>query len=308
MLRFSATLVIGATGMIGHSVAARLHSLGVKVIGIDIKAPRTRPDFYFTLGDLTDSALLASLIVQHDIKCLVHAGGYSGPMLSQNDPREVMDVNVMGLLSALEAARAHDIHKVVWYSSILAYGNQADFSPVAESRRLTPDTVYGATKAAGESLLSAYASTYGIDAFALRPTGVYGPGRTTPCFIRYLIEHALRSEACVINNSPALGRQFIHVDDVVEATVLALMSSGKTGFQALNISDGEVWTVEAVVQAARGHFSELQTQYSEHVAPVGGFAVGPLSNQAAYDVLGWRPKITLKDGIATYARFVAASI
>lgn len=298
-------LVTGTSGMVGYAVATRLNELGFDVVGLDINQPTQALSFPFRLGSITDEALLDSLCSEHNINSVIHAGGYSGPMLSQDSPRTLFDVNIGGLINVLEAARKFSFNCVVNYSSILAYGIKADFTEIIESTDLTPDTLYGATKVAGEALLSAYASTYGINSVSLRPTGIYGPGRRTPCLIRTLIDHARSKTPVTINNSPEFRRQFIHIDDVVAASIKALFQSNSTAQSlSLNISDGKTNSVEHIVSIVQDFFPDLNVTYSYDTPLIGGFKIGPLSNEQADKILDWQPKIQLTDGIASYIRSI----
>src|SRR5262249_18968752 len=148
-------------------------------------------------------------IVRFGVRRVVHAGGVSGPMLLQDNPGRVCDINLSGLAGLLEAARIHRLERIVWFSSIMAYGNRQDLAPVREDTPLHPDTVYGATKAAGEALIEAYHAEHGVDAVALRVASCYGPGRTTSCMIRTLIEDGLAGRASRIH--PATGRTRQHI-------------------------------------------------------------------------------------------------
>ena len=112
-------------------------------------------------------------------------------MLLQDAPARLCDINIGGLLGLLEAARIHQLERIVWFSSILAYGDRADLSPVTEDTLLRPNTIYGATKAGGEALIEAFHAEHGVDAVSLRVASCYGPGRTTACLMRTLVEDGL---------------------------------------------------------------------------------------------------------------------
>ena len=133
--------------------------------------------------------------MQFGVRKVVHAGSISGPMLMRDAPARLCAINLGGLTGLLEAARIHRLERVVWFSSILAYGERSDLSPVGENAPLDPTTVYGATKAAGEALIGAFNAEHGVDAVALRVASCYGPGRTTSCMIRTLVEDGLAGRA-----------------------------------------------------------------------------------------------------------------
>ena len=186
-----AILVTGLSGLIGGAVARRLADAGKTVVGMDRVAP-VNAHFPVIVHDLPDPQRWHEAIVRYGVCKVVHAGGISGPMLLQDAPARLCDINIGGLLGLLEAARIHRLERIVWFSSILAYGDRADLSPVTEDTPLRPNTIYGATKAGGEALIEAFHAEHGVDAVSLRVASCYGPGRTTACLMRTLVGWARR--------------------------------------------------------------------------------------------------------------------
>src|SRR5690606_323446 len=131
-------------------------------------------------------------------------------------PARLGAINLTSMLDLLEACRIHGIQRLVWFSSIMAYGARNATQPVPEDVDLHPVTVYGATKAAGEALIAGYYAEHGVDAIALRVASCYGPGRTTSCLIRMLVEDGLAGRTTHVNPGEGRTRQYIYVDDVVD--------------------------------------------------------------------------------------------
>src|SRR6185437_5633396 len=184
-------------------------------------------------------------ILRFGIRRVVHAGGISGPMLLGNNPSRVCDINLSGLSSLLEAARLHQLGRIVWLSSIMAYGERPDLASVNEDVPLRPSTVYGATKAAGEALIQAYHAEHGVDAVALRVASCYGPGRTTSCLIRTLIVDGLAGRRSRIHPSTGRTRQHIFVGDVVSA-VRAALDARTLRRRAYNIGPGRAQELDEI--------------------------------------------------------------
>ena len=128
------------------------------------------------------------------VRAVVHAGAISGPMVAAGDPHQVMAVNVGGALNIAEASLRAGVERLVALSSAGVYGVQATLDPVREDAPLNATDIYGASKIAAETVLRAYRHDHGLPAIALRPSSVYGPGRTTACFIRDMIDHARRGD------------------------------------------------------------------------------------------------------------------
>jgi len=295
-------LVTGAQGMIGCACAITLQRLGWRVFTTDARI-RTRPSpalHAFESVDLRDRDRLTELLARCRPDAVVHAGGFSGPMQSLDDPLALMDVNVIGLANLLDASRRAGSKRFVWFSSILAYGAQPDRRDVAPNRRLQPDTLYGATKAAGECLLATYAAQHDLSAIVLRPAGVYGPGRTTRCLIRTLLEHGMAGRPLILHPAPGFIRQFVYVDDVVQAVCAALHAPRTDKTKVYNIADGHARTTQDVVATAQALLPALCVQYDDTVEPMGGFRMGVLDIHATQKGLGWRPTTPLDAGMARY--------
>lgn len=297
-------LVSGALGMIGKACVNALQARGYQVAATDIGEPPQTSACTYARIDLRDRSRMLDLIADLKPDAIIHAGGYSGPMQSADDPAALIDVNLGGLCSLLEGARRTGTPRFIWFSSILAYGTRPHYRALHAHDRLDPDTVYGATKAAGETLLSTYAQRYGLTAYALRPTGVYGPGRTTTCLIQTLLRHGLSGEPLILNPAPELKRQFIHVDDVVAAALAALYAPARQPFLACNVADGLSWTTEDVVEIAQRLLPGLTVRYDPQAAPTGGFKMGPLLTQNTCQHLNWQTRIDLPEGMAQYLGYL----
>ena len=178
-------LVTGSAGLVGHAVRRRLEAAGVGVVPVD----RDRWSFdgvEEVACDLGDRDAVDRLVAAERPSVIVHAGGVSGPMVAADDPVRIVDVNVGGTAAVLEAARRHGVARVVYCSSIAAYGSTAA-RRVGEETPLHPANVYAATKAAGEQLVEAYRHRYGIAGASLRLVAVFGPRRRTDCPIHDLL-------------------------------------------------------------------------------------------------------------------------
>src|SRR5919206_1452725 len=134
-------LVTGLGGLIGAAVARRLLREGRPLVGMDREVSSGLP-FPVLRHDLPDAHRLHEAIVRFGVDRVVHAGGISGPMLLRDAPARVCDINLIGLVDTLEAARIHGLKRVVWFSSIMAYGERPDLLPVTEGAPLRPLTVY----------------------------------------------------------------------------------------------------------------------------------------------------------------------
>ena len=123
-------LITGVNGMIGYALARRLAAAGRSVVGMDRVAP-TEGELgcAIVLGDLADPHRLHWAIRQHAVDRIVHCAAASGPMLLRDNPFQLLETNVHGTLHLLEAARVEGVRRVVFMSSISAYGAQPTDRP-----------------------------------------------------------------------------------------------------------------------------------------------------------------------------------
>jgi UDP-glucuronate 4-epimerase len=293
-----AVLVTGAGGMIGAAVLRHLVAEEVAVVASDRLRPAgLDPAVPFLAHDLPDPQRWHEAIVQFGVRRVVHAGGISGPMLLRDNPSRVCEINLSGLAGLLEAARIHRLGRIVWFSSIAAYGNRPDLAPVMEDTPLHPDTVYGASKAAGEALVHAYHAEHGVDAVALRVASCYGAGRTTSCMIRTLVEDGLAGRASRIHPAPGRTRQHVFIDDVVGA-VRGALDAPVLSRRVYNIGPGQSQDLSDIVDQVRKAVPAAGAVLDPEGLAWNTFGLGPLVIDAARRDLGFAPATSIADGAA----------
>ncbi|GAA4133513.1 NAD-dependent epimerase/dehydratase family protein [Aminobacter aganoensis] len=301
-------LVTGGAGLLGNAVRTLLEERGTEVIAVD-RIDVTGDGRPLTVCDITDIHRLHAVVVGRDIGGIVHCGGFSGPMVERANPNGMVQVNVVGTANVLELARIHSVQRFVFCSSTSAFGNTESENgqtpePVPEDVALWPSSVYGASKVAGEQLVSTYAQQYGLDGVSLRISWVYGPRRTTDCAIRTMIEDALASRPTHLPFGRNFPRQYIHVDDAARALVSAL-DKPSLPRRTYTVTGGTFLTL--------GEIGDMVAR----VLPNAEINLGPGSDpvddvQGRFDIsaverdLGFAPAIGLEDGIRSYAAWLSA--
>ena len=296
-----AILVTGAAGLIGFTLAAKLQAAGRTVIGMDQVTPVEDFDFPFIAADLGDVHKLYQAL-DRGAEGIVHCGAVSGPMLLLDNPRAIVEANLIGSANIFEAARQRGLRRVVYCSSTSAYGEHpADLGICSEAVALNAVDVYGATKAGGDILARAYAAQHGLDAVVLRFSWVYGPRRRTDCLIRELIRDALDGRASRHAFGPGFLRQYVYIEDVVDACIAAY-DSAEVGGRAFNITGGTRASFEYISRAVRAAVpaAEIVNQGSEGA----DLHHAPMDLSAAREVLGWAPKYSLEEGVRAYAEWL----
>lgn len=299
-------LVTGAAGLIGRRVLMRLRETGRRALGVDVVlAPSDLPS---EIVDLKDAHRLHALALEHKIDSVIHCGAVSGPMVMIDNPIAIVEINIMGTGNILELARIHRMRRVVFCSSTSAYGRTPppanDTRGLAEDTPLRPTSVYGATKVAGEALVSAYRSQHGVDGVAVRLCWVYGPGRTTACVVRTMIEDAQAGRPTHLPFGADFPRQFIHVDDAVDA-LLAAHDADHCPGDVYNATGGDFTTIGEVAARVRDLIPEANITVAEGPDPLDDY-------QHRFDIaaigsdLGFRPARPLERGLADYAQWIAS--
>ncbi|MEJ2867701.1 NAD(P)-dependent oxidoreductase [Actinomycetospora sp. OC33-EN08] len=290
-------LVTGSAGLVGHAVRRRLEASGTPVVPLDVVA-RSGDGVEQVAADLLDTDRLEEVFSATRPDVVVHAGGVSGPMVRTDDPVGIVRVNVDGTANLLDAARRHGVGRVVYCSSVAAYGRIAGDGPVVEETPLHPTNVYGATKAAGEQLLEAYRHQFGLPTVALRLVAVFGPRRSTDCLIRTLLVDAAEGRRTRTGLPADAPQQYVYVDDAADAVVAAIGHPESVG--AYNITGGGRSTAAEIVDAVRA----VEPRVDAELAPADPAAAagwpGPLDPTATARDLGWTAGWTFSEAVRAY--------
>jgi nucleoside-diphosphate-sugar epimerase len=253
--------------------------------------------------DLNDVHRLHALAAEYSIGAIVHCGAHSGPMVARDNPTSMIRVNIGGTTNMLELARIHRIPRVVFCSSASVYGN-TDAGPVPEDVPLFPTSLYGASKVAGEQLVASYAQQYGVNGVSIRLSWIYGPGRTTDCVIRTMIEDALIGRPTKMPFGRDFHRQFIHIEDAVNALVTAL-DRPNLPRRVYTVTGGTYVTLAEVGEIVRRLLPQADIRMDAGRDPLDDVQHQFDISAAARD-LDYRPSVDLEEGIRNYIQWIAA--
>ncbi|QRF61312.1 NAD(P)-dependent oxidoreductase [Variovorax paradoxus] len=296
-------LVTGAAGLVGRTLARRLAEQRRAFIALDRSASVTEDGIEIVGCDLGDVHRMYAL-TREGIDSVVHCGAFSGPMVARDTPHAMVQVNIVGTANMLELARVHEARRFVYCSSTSAYGVVRSAAPVAEDGLLQPASLYGASKVASEYITTAYAQQYGLSAASVRLSWVYGPGRTTDCVVRTMIEDALAARPTRMAFGSDFPRQFIHVDDAVDGLLEALDAESlpRTTY---NVTGNTRVTLGELAQLVRHVFPTADIVLQPGPDPVDEFQE-QFSIEAARRDLGYEPRVSLEQGIRSYAEWIEA--
>src|SRR5512145_1224670 len=219
-------LITGAAGFLGSALANRLAWEGQQVRGLDDlstgDASTLSPDVLFTRGDVGDRPKLWTLL--QDVDCVYHLAARVSVPESIMYPREYNLVNVGGTVSLMEAMRDVGVRRVVFISSGAVYGDQ-QVQPLKESTVPDPRSPYAVSKLASEYYIRTIGDLWKIDTVSLRVFNAYGPGQRLPAsnppVIPNFLRQATHNGTIVVHGQGTQTRDYVYVDDVIDAMVAA---------------------------------------------------------------------------------------
>lgn len=293
-------LVTGGAGFLGVALANRLAGDGHQVRVIDDLSAgdprRLDPAVFFTRGDVADIPKLWTLL--HGVDCVYHLAARVSVAESILYPRDYNHVNVGGTVSVMEAMRDAGVKRVVFASSGALYGEQAH-QPVAEDQRANPDSPYGVSKLAAETYVRTIGVLWGIETVALRIFNAYGPGQPIrpahPPVVPQFLKQALTGGSLVILGDGEQTRDFVYVDDVVEA-LLAAATAADVDQLVINIGSGEEVSVNALVAAVERVVGK-SVSVIHNTDQGGGVSRLCADIKLAQRLLGFQPVTGLEEGL-----------
>lgn len=293
-------LITGGAGFLGSALARQLIGLSHEVRVLDDLSSGDRARLpaqtHFTRGDINNIPLLWSVL--QDVDCVYHLAARVSVAQSILYPRDYNLVNVGGTVSLMEAMRDAGIKRVVFTSSGAIYGRQSR-QPVQESDVPHPDSPYAVSKWAAEQYIHTIGELWGIETVALRIFNAYGPGQHLPVshapVVPRFLQAIMSGGSIVIFGDGRHSRDFVYVADVVDALVGAA-TAGKVNRKVLNIGSGQETTIEELVNVMET-ISGRQANRVHNLEKSGGVQRLVADIDQANKLLGFRPKISLKDGL-----------
>jgi len=253
-------LITGGAGFIGSHLTARLLDTGNRVTVLDLfddfyapalKRANVEPflqhrDYQLVQGDIRDEPLLEELFSQRRFDVVVHLAARAGVRPSLEMPRLYQDVNVCGTAAILEAARRHDVQRVVFGSSSSVYGNNSSV-PFSEDDAVEhPISPYAASKRAGELLAYSYHHLYGMDVPCLRFFTVYGPAQRPEMAIHKFTRAIEEGQPVTMFGDGSMRRDFTYVDDIIDGVVAAMERA--RGYRVYNLGESQTITVADLIE------------------------------------------------------------
>lgn len=297
-------LVTGHNGFIGKHICKALLSRGWAVTGLGETIDYdSNVDSVYRKLDIRNRLDVANFVREQNPHVIIHLAARRGETTGYFDIYECFDTNQQGSLSIIEAAlEATNLEKFVFLGSCEEYG-LAD-APFEESKRECPSTTYGLSKLSVTHILQALYRMRNFPSVILRPSIVYGPGQRMGMFLPSLINCLLNGRSFDMSSGGQL-RDFVYIDDLIEAIVLAIESANVCG-EVINISSFSPVLIKDVAKevAAQIHNSAVNLiNFGAKKYRIGESMFYCANNSKSKLLLGWVPKTSLKEGIRRTVRW-----
>ena len=308
-------LVTGAAGFIGRWVVGELLDRGHTVLPIDnlIAGDVANLEEFtgrdgllpFEHGDIRDAAACRRWTASVD--AVAHLAASISVQDSIDDPSETFENDVVGTFQVLEGARAAGA-RVLFMSTCMVYDRATTPGGIAETHPTKPASPYAASKLSGEALTLSYFHAYGLPTTVVRPFNTYGPfqrsvgeGGVVAIFTR----QSLLGESLRVYGDGSQTRDLLYAGDCARFVVDALLSDAATG-RVLNAGTGRDVSINALAAAIEPDPTRIL--HVEHIHPQSEIAVLRCDPSEAAHVLGWRPEVTLEDGLGRVRTWMASRL
>lgn len=290
--------VTGGAGFIGSHVVDCLKAEGHEVVVIDFKAKPHRSDVIFEDTDILD--LAGMVAVTKGCDAIFHLAAVSNVNYAYKHPVYTVNLNIVGTANVLEAARINGIGRVIFASTVWVYtGTRNDGLLHEDVPFYIPDAghVYTTSKIASEMLIHNYWQLYQQPFTILRYGIPYGPRMRDELVIPIFVRKALRGEPITITGDGSQYRNYIYVEDLASAHILALSDQAKN--QTYNLEGPKKITIKDIVDTiALVLGKDLQVEYLP--ARPGDYRGKEVSAEKAKRELGWAPKVDFVEGMRRY--------
>jgi UDP-glucuronate 4-epimerase len=303
------TLITGGAGFIGSNLAAALRERGEDVVLLDnfndyydpalkrANAARFAGDSGVTVieGDVRNAALVDQVVRERGIRHIAHLAAMAGVRNSVEEAALYFEVNVMGSLNLIEAARKHGVEQFVQASTSSVYGSTTRIPFVEDDAADRPLAPYPASKRAAELLGHSHHHLFGLNVTCLRFFNVYGPnGR--PDMMPLKVMRALRENQPIkLFNGGNISRDWTYIDDIVRGIVAAL--DRPLGYEVINLGCGAPISMTEFVDV----LEELSGKTAQRISvptPPSDPPITYCDNSRARRLLDFVPSVSVQDGLA----------
>ncbi|NYZ75685.1 SDR family NAD(P)-dependent oxidoreductase [Candidatus Micrarchaeota archaeon] len=303
-------LITGGSGFIGSNLANYFISKGYDVTVFDnlssgkvenLTSNLNKRNFNLIRGDVRDKEFINSSM--KGVEEVYHLAADPSVKDSATNPEGSFRINVDGTFNVLEAARKNDVKKIVFTSSSTVYG-ETKVLPTPEEHPEIPISNYAASKVAGEVYISSYASTYGIKGVVLRLANIFGPPSAHGVMYDFYKKLLADPQKLEILGDGKQSKSYLYISDCIDAIVLA-SSKQKKVYDYFNVGSAEMTTVDEVAKSMCSVLG-IKPKF-EHTGGKRGWTgdvVKMLLSTEKIEKLGWKKKVSLKEGVKRYIEWL----
>jgi len=311
-------LVTGAGGFIASHLVERLAKEGAQVRAFvrynsrnDVGMLRfISPDVFSVIeiaqGDLRDVEAVRKAV--KNVDTVFHLGALIAIPYSYVNPREVVDVNIMGTLNILMAARDANVRRIVHTSTSEVYGT-AQYTPIDEKHPLQGQSPYSASKIGADRIAESFYRSFDVPVVTLRPFNTYGPRQSTRAVIPTIITQALTRDEVKLGSLDPM-RDFTFVADTANGFVRVAEADNVLG-EEINLGNDNTIRIGDLVEKIFGIIGKTPKVVTDQqrVRP-GKSEVMKLwaSNQKAKEKIGWEPQISLDEGLKLTVEWLSSHL
>ena len=325
----SKILITGAAGFIGSQLAYRLYKDNNDVILVDDFSYGKKENLIFDdydfnkeiyCKDIRDKDFMDDLFKKNKFDIVYHFAGITPLPDCQNNPSLATSINVYGTTIILELAKKYGVKNFIFASTSAVYENNVSF-PLVEDNVSSPSLIYPSTKYCAEQFCKAFYDAYKLPIVILRFTNVYGPHidclRTQPPVMAYIIRELYNNRSPILHSNGSQERDFIYVEDLLD---LAILVNKNKEFDIVNVSTETTVSINKIASliAKKMNKENIEIKYMEpnhfwnnypelydEPYPISKNLLEHevlkytcLSNYHAYEKYGWKPKVSLEEGIS----------
>lgn len=309
-------LITGGLGFLGSNLAIRLAKFGCNITLADSMLPmyggnlfnieKIKDKVIVEYSDVRDQNSMNYIVRDKDL--IFHFAGQVSHVESLTNPFPDIDINITGTTVLLEACKKYNSKAAIIYSGTRGQYGKSTILPVNEHTPSCPIALHEITKLTAELIFKAYKSTAGIDSVLLRLTNLYGPRSQMKHskfgVLNWMIRQALDKETLKIFGDGKVIRDFLYIDDAIDA-VLLLTFNKNCYNEVFNIGSGIpvniIDVVKAIVKTAKRGKYKFAPYSSERKIQEPGNYYSDISKIKSY--IDWHPKISLEEGIEKTVNF-----
>lgn len=301
-------LITGGAGFIGSHMARRMAPQAERIVLLDnfnnaydpaikwanVRALAASRNVVVVEADVRDAARVERLLIDHRITHILHLAAMANVRSSIEQAPLYTEVNVVGTVNVLEAARRHNVQQVVCASTSSVYGADSPVPFTEDAPALHPLASYPASKRAAEIIGHTFFHLFGLNVTFLRLFNVYGPNGRPDMMPLRVLEAIVHGREITLYNGGQMRRDWTYIDDIVDGLCAAL--GRPLGYRIINLGRGEPETMLAFV-ALLEELTGRRALTRDAPAPASEPPITYCDNTRARELLGFAPKVSLREGL-----------